>query len=104
MRRFGRTRLRVISRRIRASGTPPAVDGDPNAIVGITDDGGGKAVFETGAAHGLVIGHFITIEATEIYDGAGHEINNTPTATTFTTVDDYYAGSATGTWTLETPP
>lgn len=78
-----------------------APTGDPNAIIAVTDDGGGKAVFETEAPHGLITGQYVTIEGTEIYDGAGHELNNVPSATTFTTVDDYYAGSATGTWTLE---
>ena len=78
-----------------------AASGDPNAIISVADDGGEKAVFETGAPHGLMTGQFITIEGTEIYDGAGHELTNVLSATTFTTVDDYFAGSATGTWTLE---
>ncbi len=100
MRRFGRTRLRAISRRIRASGSPPAAGGSPNDIVSVFDDGMSGAVFETAADHALIVGQFIDIVGTEVYDGSLYEIASTPSATTFTVFGAVYVGTATGTWVL----
>lgn len=76
-----------------------APSGDPSEIISVTDDGGLKALFETGAPHGLITGNYINILGTEVYDGF-QEVAGILSPTTFITVDAYYVGSATGTWTL----